>query len=88
MATYVVNNPADVLVSPAAWDRQVGAQASADRFAALKSSADATLASTVVDVKAVLVPVIQRAGGTPPDNVVITNVVKNPNGTVTITTSP
>lgn len=88
MAEYVVTNPSDVLVSPVAWSNQETAQAAVDRYTGLLAQAQTTLASTAANVKTVLVPVIQRAGGTPPNDVAIDNVVTNEDGTVTITTTP
>ena len=88
MAEYVVTNPSDVLVSPVAWSNQVTAQAAVDRYTSLLAQAQASLTTTKASVKTVLVPVIERAGGTPPSDVVIDDVVTNEDGTVTITTTP
>lgn len=88
MADYVITDPSDALVSPVAWSNQATAQAAVNRYTSLLNEAQESLVATAAKVKTVLVPVIQRAGGTPPSDVVIDNVVTNQDGSVTITTTP
>lgn len=87
MATINVTLPADVLAAPVAWDRQCQDQFASDMMAQRAAAAAATLVETKANVRIVLEPLIVRAGGVlgPAENV--TNVVRNPDGTVTITTA-
>lgn len=85
MASYVVTDLADILISIRAWEEQSQVQLAADNFAAQLGQAQDVAADITEKAGAVFAGVLGRAGGSLGGGVV--SVTRNDDNTVTITTS-